>query len=113
MSNTLTVSGGQIIGSNGQPFTAKGIDMYADCLMNVGAPTVTNTFPGLNFIRVNVFDMATDTAAKLKPYVDALTSQGVVVELEDHNYPAVLTGSDLMGWTAPAPGIDVPQRGRV
>jgi hypothetical protein len=62
---------------------------------------------------VNVFDMATDTAAKLKPYVDALTSQGVVVELEDHNYPAVLTGSDLMGWTAPAPGIDVPQRGRV
>lgn len=91
---SLTVSDGEIL-DNGQPFIAKGINIYADALMNVGAATVTNTFPGLNFVRVNVFDMTTDTAAMLKPYVDALTSQGVVVELEDHNSQTVLTGSAL------------------
>ena len=91
---SLTVSAGQIL-DNGQPFIAEGINIFADALMNVGAATVTNTFPGLNFVRVNVFDMAADTAAMLKPYVDALTSQGVVVELEDHNSHTVLTGSAL------------------
>lgn len=69
--------------------------------MSAGAAAVTNTFPGLNFVRVAVSDMTADTAAKLEPYVDALTSQGVVVELEDHNCivwgdgTPILTGSAL------------------
>jgi Ca-dependent carbohydrate-binding module xylan-binding/Cellulase (glycosyl hydrolase family 5) len=93
--SSFTVAGGQILDPSGQPFIAKGINIYADVLMNVGAATITSTLPGLNFLRVNVFDMTADTAATLKPYVDALTSQGVVVELEDHNFPTVLTGNDL------------------
>ena len=91
---SLTVSAGQIP-DNGQPFIAEGINIFADALMTFGAAMVTNTFPGLNFVRVDVFDMTTDTAAMLKPYVDALTSQGVVVELEDHNSHTVLIGSAL------------------
>jgi hypothetical protein len=91
---SLTVSKGQVF-DNSQPFIAKGINIYADVLMSVGAATVTNTFPGLNFLRVNVFNMSADTAAKLKPYVDSLTSKGVVVELEDHNSPTVLSGQAL------------------
>jgi hypothetical protein len=83
------------IGPNGQPFIAKGVNIYADTLMSVGAATITSTFPGLNFLRVNVFDMTDDTAATLAPYVNALTSQGVTVELDDHNYPTVITGNDL------------------
>jgi hypothetical protein len=91
----FTVTGGQILGPNGQPFIAKGINIYADTLMSVGAATITSTFSGLNFLRVNVFDMNADTAATLAPYVNALTSQGVAVELEDHNYPTVISGNDL------------------
>ena len=34
---SLTVSDGEIL-DNGQPFIAKGINIYADALMNVGAP---------------------------------------------------------------------------
>ena len=95
MASSFNVSGGQIIGPNGQSFIAKGINIYADVLLSIGAATVTDTFPGLNFLRVNVFNMTADTAAALKPYVDTLTSKGVVVELEDHNFPGVISGGDL------------------
>jgi len=78
---------------NGQ--VARGINIYADDLMQRGAQAVTGTFPGINFLRVNIFDLKTYTAAKLAPVVTQLTSAGVTVELEDHNYPTVLTGGRL------------------
>jgi len=92
---SLNVSNGQIIDGTGNPFIVRGVNIYADVLMSVGPATITNTFPGLDFLRVNVLDMAADSAAKLEPFVDALTSLGVVVELEDHNSSTVLTGAAL------------------
>lgn len=96
---SVTVSNGQIL-DNGLPFIAKGINIYAQVLMSVGAATVTQTFPGINFVRINVFDMASDTAAVLAPYVNALTSQGVVVELEDHGLGGVANGTPVLTGTA-------------
>jgi hypothetical protein len=103
----FSVSGTQIIDPNGQPFIARGINIYAgsggaappsradDQLLTWGASAVTATFPGINFVRVNIFDFNADSASALQSVVQQLTSQGVVVELEDHNYPNVATGSDL------------------
>jgi hypothetical protein len=91
----FNVANGQIIGPNGIPFIPKGINIYADQLLANGAGAVTSTFPGINFIRVNVFDLNADSAQVLAPVVSQLTTQGVVVELEDHNYPTILTGSNL------------------
>ena len=93
-SSNVTATNGQI-DVNGQPIQFRGINIYADNLLQEGAADVTNTFPGINFLRVNVFDLNADSAAALTPYVDQLTSSGVVVEIEDHNYPTVLTGSSL------------------
>ncbi|HTI83236.1 MAG TPA: cellulase family glycosylhydrolase [Acetobacteraceae bacterium] len=78
---------------NGQ--TARGINIYADDLFQQGAQAVTSTFPDINFIRVNIFDLGQYSASVLAPVVNQLTSTGVTVELEDHNYPTVLTGDDL------------------
>lgn len=93
-SNYITAENGQF-DINGQPIQFRGINIYSDDLRQQGAAAVLNTFPGINLLRVNVFDLNADSAAVLKPYVDQLTSAGVVVELEDHNYPTVLTGSSL------------------
>src|SRR5690348_6546879 len=107
----FSVSGTQIIGPNGQPFTARGINIYAGTggpapptrddneLLVWGASAVTSTFPGINFVRVNVFDFNANSASALQSVVQQLTSQGIVVELEDHNYPNVATGSDLTAAT--------------
>ena len=101
-SGAFQVSGGQILGPNGQPFTARGINIYADdntanVLANGAgtASSIVNTFPGINFVRLEAFNLNTDTASALKPFVQTLTSQGIVVEIEDHNYPTVLSGSNL------------------
>jgi hypothetical protein len=91
----FTVTGGQILGPNGQPFISKGINIYSDQLAEYGAAAVTSTFPGVNFIRLNIFDLTANTASSLQTEIQQLTSQGIVVELEDHNYPTVLTGSNL------------------
>ena len=51
------VANGQIIGPNGQPFIAKGINVRWDQLNSVvGNGTnmpLTNYFPGINMVRVN------------------------------------------------------------
>src|SRR5690349_13805293 len=97
----FTVSGGQIIGPNGQPFIAKGVNAYFQVMNTVvtdfstGAP-LTNTFPGVNFLRLNIFNGDLNGGATaLQPYVSALTKLGIVVEIEYHEYPSVLTGSTL------------------
>jgi hypothetical protein len=93
-SSGVTATNGQIY-VDGQPFQLRGINMYSTELEQWGAQDVTSTFPNINFVRLNVYDPTTDTAATLAPYVDQLTSEGVVVEIEDHNYPTILTGTAL------------------
>lgn len=78
---------------NGQ--MARGINIYADELFQYGAQAVSRTFPNINFLRINIFDLKKYSAPVLAPVVNQLTGAGITVELEDHNYPTVLTGDDL------------------
>jgi dienelactone hydrolase len=79
----FSVQGGRIIAPNGSVFIAKGLNAYAD-----GNPSeILAAFPGLNFLRLPIPDRA--SADSLKGFVEALTSHGVVVEIEDHPWPLV------------------------
>nr|WP_294527671.1 cellulase family glycosylhydrolase [uncultured Rhodopila sp.] len=72
---------GQIIGPNGSPFVARGIDV-----MEGNQPTLSqlqSDFPGVNFVRLAIYDFASPAA--LLSYVNSLTAAGIVVELEDHS----------------------------
>ncbi len=81
---------GQIIGPDGTPFIARGIDV-----MEGEEPTLSQLqtdFPGINFVRLAIYDYASPAA--LASYVNSLTSAGIVVELEDHTNS---TGDDAGG----------------
>lgn len=80
------VSGGQIIAPNGQTFLARGVNVYDSQMSSVstdasGAP-LTTVLPGIDIVRLNVFQYADPSA--YQTFIDQLTSQGIVVELEDH-----------------------------
>jgi cellulase (glycosyl hydrolase family 5) len=100
-SGLFVARGGAIIDPNGGPFIARGINAYYDVFSTVvtnfssGDP-LTSTFPGLNFVRMNIFnnDLGGGPGA-LEPYVNALTNLGIVVEIEYHEYPTTLSGSML------------------
>ena len=49
--------------------------------------SVRHAFPGINMLRFNVFDTNADTAAAMQNFVTTMTGMGIVVEIEDHNYP--------------------------
>src|SRR5690349_13643520 len=84
------VSNGQIISPNEQNFVARGVDvMEGD---QPSASTLRSDFPGINFVRLAIYDYASPTA--LAAYVNQLTSAGIVVELEDHTNS---TGQDAGG----------------
>lgn len=95
------VSNGQIIAPNGNAFIARGINIYASNLAGAVDPSgnpLVSTFPGLNMIRLNVFTSdlrGSGSLSALRPAVDTLTAKGVVVEIEIHDYPRVLSGSAL------------------
>lgn len=92
---SVSTSGTNIL-VNGSPVQLRGINIYWDgggALTDAGAQAVLNEFPGLTGLRVNCFDYP--APATMAPYVNALTAAGVVVEIEDHNYPTCLTGSAL------------------
>lgn len=91
----FTVANGKIIGPNGQPFVALGTAVYDDVDLPSAASAFATTLPGINFVRMTNFTLSEDTVAYLTPYIDKLTSEGIVVEIQDTNYPAVLTGSAL------------------
>jgi hypothetical protein len=99
------VSDGQIIGPTGQIFIARGADIWAGEVINSDPATlvtqILDWFPGLNMVRIGANDSyATDSAAALAPFVNLMTSKGVVVEIGDYNpqYTAsVPTGSGLQG----------------
>lgn len=104
-----SVTNDQIIGPTGQPFVAKGVDIWSQQAINdpTGAANQIETmFPGTTMIRVAMGDPGTyntDTAAAIAPFVNLMTSKGVVVELGDYN-PAytssVPTGAGLQAETA-------------
>lgn len=73
-------SDGQIIGPNGEPFVARGIDVMEGNQPTVGQ--LQSDFPGINFVRLAIYDYASPAA--LAAYVTSLTAAGIVVELEDH-----------------------------
>lgn len=76
----FTTAGGEIIGPNGQPFTARGVDVLEG--NQPSAATLEADFPGINYVRLAIYDYA--SPASLAPYINDLTSHGIVVELEDH-----------------------------
>ena len=88
----FSVSNGQIIGPNGQPFFAEGIDLgdpeTAQLIANptAVASEITTDFPGINMVQISAADGPTvDTAAALAPFVNLMTSKGIVVEIADYN----------------------------
>ena len=107
MSATFSVSGGQILDPNGQPFVARGINTgtigingraETISIMNTMASQLTSTFPGVNMVRVPIWQNAINqglTPADLAPAVKALNAAGVVVEFEYHDYPTTLSGGAL------------------
>ena len=74
------VSDGQIIGPDGSAFIARGVDILQGNEPSVS--TLESDLPGINFVRYAIYDYADPSA--LSAFVNSLTSQGIVVELEDH-----------------------------
>jgi uncharacterized membrane protein YgcG len=95
-SGGFSVSSGQIIGPDGSPFVARGVD----CDDSIPASQVTPLFPGLNFVRLPTSNWP--SASDLQAEVTSFTSAGIVVEIEDHPWPEVApyTGSDLASETS-------------
>jgi hypothetical protein len=99
-SGNFTVANGQIISPNGQTFIAKGINV-APSLALADQSQILQDYPGLNMIRLNAVP-STDSPAEVQQVIDAFTSKGIVVEVEDHtssgnegNASNVVTGSAL------------------
>jgi hypothetical protein len=88
--NGFQTVNGQIIDPNGQPFVARGIDISDGEEPSVS--TLQSQFPGVNFVRLAVADYASPQT--LSAYVNALTSAGIVVEIENHNNGAGNAGGD-------------------
>jgi hypothetical protein len=88
---TFSVSGGQILGPNGKPFIAKGVDVDE----SIPGPQVSSLFPGINFVRMP--SGPSMSVSDLQGEVTSFTNLGIVVEIEDHPWPEVApyTGSDL------------------
>ena len=81
---------GQIIDPNGKSFTAEGLNVY-DAQMGDAAQILAD-FPGVNFIRLNVYSYQDPSA--YASFIQTMTSKGIVVELEDHTNS---NGSDAGG----------------
>lgn len=84
------ITNGQITDPNGNAFTAEGLNVY-DAQMGDAAQILAN-FPGVNFIRLNVYSYQNPNA--YASFIQTMTSKGVVVELEDHTNS---NGSDAGG----------------
>ena len=76
----FSVANGQIIGPDGTPFIARGINTF---LGQADAATILKTFPGINAVRLATTPGADPNA--IDSLVQGLTSKGVVVVIEDHS----------------------------
>lgn len=92
----FSVANGQIVGPNGAPFIAMGLDVDDA----TPASPVLPLFPGLSFVRLPTSNWP--SAANLQSEVTSFTNAGIVVEIEDHPWPEVApyTGSDLASETS-------------
>ena len=90
----FSVANGQIIGPDGTPFVARGINTF---LGQADAATILKTFPGINAVRLATTPGADPNA--IDALVQGLTSKGVVVVIEDHTSsggnPNTLSGQAL------------------
>jgi hypothetical protein len=84
------VAGGKIVDPSGSAFVAHGVDVLQG--NQPSASTLQSDFPGVNFVRLAVYDYSNQS--DLASYVNSLTSNGMVVELEDHTNS---TGQDAGG----------------
>src|SRR5487761_2438878 len=71
---------GQIIGPNGQPFVARGLNVYDSDMGQ--AQQILALFPGVNFIRLNVYSYQSPGA--YQQFINTMTARGVGVAMEDH-----------------------------
>lgn len=90
-SGGFAVLDGQTYTPDGKPFIAHGVNMMEQDFLSSYADLPT-TFPGVNFVRVPVYDYADPSTFSAAAKV--LTSQGIVVEFEDHSNS---TGSNAGG----------------
>ncbi len=103
----FSVQNGRLIGPNGQPFVAKGINIgdwvLSQAIGNASAQPLTTDFPGVNFVRLDIapFGSADNTVDNLDPLssieqsVNWATSHGIVVDIVYLPYDRTLTGSPL------------------
>jgi Cellulase (glycosyl hydrolase family 5) len=80
VSGTFTIANGKIIGPNGQPFIAKGVDLWAGDMPTVQA-SLTTMFPGVNMVRV--YDASYQDPSSYASFINAMTAQGIVVAIVD------------------------------
>jgi hypothetical protein len=108
-SSSFHVSGGQIVGPNGQPFKAHGIDILESTLgsvvSNSSCAPLLNNFPGTNMVRIAMesgYNSYNDPA--FVNAVNWLTAKGIVVEIGNYNTSvSVATGqglTDEVNWYA-------------
>jgi hypothetical protein len=84
-SGAFKVVGGQIIGPDGKPFIARGLDLHADNLAAAAAQLPTQ-FTGVNLVRVASGDYESlPDPASMADAVTSLTSRGTVVEFSDYS----------------------------
>jgi Ca-dependent carbohydrate-binding module xylan-binding/Cellulase (glycosyl hydrolase family 5) len=100
--NAFHISGGQIIGPNGQPFVAKGIAVLDSEMSTTSPASIISMFPGINSINLavgadgNGYATAQSNAA-ITAWVNDATSKGLVVTLSDYvpGQPQARSGADL------------------
>lgn len=97
----FSISQGQIIGPDGKPWLASGININDWQVGDATAGKVHKLIPGTNVLRVNVHSPF-PTPASLKPLVDAMTARQTVMIFEDHDGISAppKTGADLTAESA-------------
>lgn len=75
---------GVIYGPDQKPFIPRGINVMEG--QQPSASQILAAFPGTTFVRLAIYDYPSPDA--LAPYINDLTSHGIIVELENHNNAA-------------------------
>lgn len=81
-SKGFVINGADFIGPDGKKWSARGLNVDIwDAQQNL--PGILKNYPGLTMIRLVTLG-SKDTLATIDPVVKAITSQRIVVEIEDH-----------------------------
>lgn len=76
----FSTANGQFYTPGGTPFVARGIDVYDSAMGS--ASQILAMFPGINFIRLNVYSYGSPSA--YQAFVNTVTAAGVVVMVDWH-----------------------------